>query len=431
MVAVTSKRTLRVCIETRLGVNSPGGVRQVVIGLASALSRLDDGPEKYIFVVDPAATDWIRPYVSGQCSLQPAGTASWRGRARRHLRQLPHVADFRRRLAASYAPARLLLSSDGTVEAAAADVVHFVSQGGFRTRIPSMYQLHDLQHIHLPEFFTHHDRSFRDVSYRALARQATKVIAMTEWGARDIAMNLGVSGEKLAVVPWASVLDAYGTLSNGELARIRSQYALPRRFALYPAQTWPHKNHLRLLEALAQLRDQDIVVPLIAIGAKNDSYPLIERRTQDLGLQDSVRFLGFVDESVVGALYRLAHCLVFPSLFEGWGLPVTEALAAELPVACADLPVLREQAGDACLWFDPTDVRSIAKSLRDVWVDEATRRRLASIGHVVADRYSWSRTARTFRALYREIAGSQLTTEDYSLLEDAAFAGRSFLEPTG
>lgn len=416
------------CLDARLGGGHSGGLEQVALGLASAFSRFDDGREEYLFLVDPEAANRLGPYVSGPCSLLPMGASTWRGRARRRLRRVPGLPDLRRRLTASRVPVRALLPSDGTVEAAAADVVHFVTQGGFQTRIPSLYQPHDLQHVHFPEFFTPEQRAFREATYRALARQARKVVAMTRWGAADIAGHLHVPREKLAVVPWASVLEAYGPPSSADLERVRGRYSLPAAFALYPAQTWPHKNHLTLLEALAELRRRDLVVPLVAIGHKNDFYGVVEKRIRELRLEESVRFLGFVDAVDVAALYRSARCLVLPSLFEGWGLPLSEALAAEVPAVCSDLPVLREQAGGACLWFDPTDARSVADSLRQVWVDEPTRRKLTSAGKEVAERYSWARTARKLRALYREIAEAELTSEDRALLVETACAAQPLLE---
>jgi glycosyltransferase involved in cell wall biosynthesis len=426
-----TSRAIRVCLDVRLGDGNPGGLEQAIIGLAHAFSGFDKGGvEEYLFVVDPRAADRLHSYISGPCSLLPAGTGTWRGRARRRLRQVPGLPDLRRRISVSRAPVPVLLPSDGTVEAADAHIVHFLTQGGFQTGIPSIYQPHDLQHLHFPEFFTSSQRAFREASYSALALQARKVVAMTRWGASDIAEHLGVPCEKLAVVPWASVLEAYGPPSRADLSRVCSKYSLPPAFALFPAQTWPHKNHLRLLEALAELRRQDVIVPLVAIGHENDFYRAIEERVHDLGLEESVRFLGVVDAFDVSALYHLARCLVLPSLFEGWGLPLSEALAAEVPAACSDLPVLREQAGDACLWFDPTDPRSIADSLRQVWIDERTRRELASEGRKVADRYSWARTARMFRALYRNIAGAELTTDDTALLAETSLAGRAVLEAT-
>jgi len=185
----------------------------------------------------------------------------------------------------------------------------------------------------------------------------------------------------------------------------------------YPAQTWAHKNHLGLLEALANLRDQRrIFVPLVCSGRLNDFFPQIKKRVRELKLAHQVRFLGFVDPLTLRCLYALSRCLVFSTKFEGLGMPVMEAFSAGVPVACSNVTCLPEQAGDAALIFDPDRPDRIADAIFRLWTDDALCKRLVERGRKRAANFTWDRTARMFRAHHRRIANRPLTDEDHALL---------------
>jgi len=397
---------LRVCIDARrAGEGVAGGVEQMMIGLAEGLSSLRDGDEEYYFLTSPSDPDWIAPYLSGACRVlvgeRASSLPSWRAR-------LQTIAPLRSAweavsplIGTSTIP---IAVSDGTIERARIDVIHFPSQNAFLTDVPSIYQPHDLQHRHLPQHFSRRTRLARDVTYRAFCDKADIVVMMSAWGQRDIVSAFELPAEKVRVVPGASVLTAYPEPGADDLRRTALAYSLPDAFAFYPAQTFPHKNHLALLDALALLRDeQALVVPLVSSGMKNDHYAAIERRVRDLRLDEQVRFVGFVSPVELRALYRLARCMVFPSTFEGWGLPMVEAFQEGLPVACSDATSLPEVAGGAALLFSPHDPRAIAHGVRQIWVDDALRARLVERGRARAEELTWVRSAARFRALYREI----------------------------
>ena len=399
-------RPLRVAIDARrAGEGIAGGVEQMVIGLAEGLSSLDDGDEEYFFLTSPADPDWIAPYLSGACRVlvgeRASSLPSWRTR-------LQTIAPLRTAweavsplIGASTIP---IAASDGTIERAGIHVIHFPSQNAFLTDVPSVYQPHDLQHRHLPQHFTRRTRLARDVTYRAFCDQANVVVMMTAWGQRDIVSAFQLPTEKVRVVPGASVTTAYPEPTADDLRRTSLAYSLPDAFAFYPAQTFPHKNHLALLDALALLRDEHgLVVPLVSSGMKNDHYAAIERRVRELRLDAQVRFVGFVSPIELRALYRLARCMVFPSTFEGWGLPMVEAFQEGLPVACADATSLPEVANGAALLFSPHDPRAIAGGVRQIWTDDGLRAQLVARGRARAGELTWARSAGLFRSLYREI----------------------------
>lgn len=276
--------------------------------------------------------------------------------------------------------------------------------------------------MHLPEFFSEAQRRRRHVAYGAFSLQVRLVVVASSWPKQDLVDRFGVDARKIAVVGVPAVTSAYGTPAPEVLEQVRQAFSLPLRFIFYPAQTWLHTNHLRLLQALRVLRDErGMDVRLVCTGTQNAHFAQPQcGSVKRLGLDGQVQFIGFVDPLQVRALYVLARAMVFPSLFEGWGLPVLEAFEAHLPVACSAVTSPPDLAGDAALLFDPTDVSAIAECVARLWTDDGLCRTLADRGQTVAAGYSWNRTARTFRALYRLVAGRPLADEDLTLIDQAA-----------
>jgi glycosyltransferase involved in cell wall biosynthesis len=401
---------LRVCIDARLDAGRFGGVEQVVIGLAAALSRLEDGDEEYLFLTHPEGDEWIRPYLGGPCRLLHSrrSYANRRSRAiaRGVMERIPGVG-----IRFAVRP------SDGTIEAAEVDVVHFPIQDAFTTEIPSIYQPHDLQHLHLPELFSSWERARREAIYRTHCERATLVVAMTSWGRRDFVESYGLSPEKVTVVPGGSVLHEYSAPTEADLDQLRARLSLADSFLLYPAQTWPHKNHERLLEALAHIRaESGTTIPLVCPGKQTREFRAIRELVEELGLADSVSFPGFVSSLELRGLYELATALVFPSRFEGWGLPICEAFSAGLPVASSSATSLPDLVGDAGLLFDPGDPEQIARTVLRLWRDPVLRKTLSERGSERGAQFSFDHTARLFRAHYRRIGGRKLPEEDRILL---------------
>lgn len=401
---------LRVCIDARLPAGRFGGVEQVLIGIAAGLSKLDDGDEEFLFLTHPGEEDWIRPYLSGPCRLLPTR----RGRLERRAREIARGLAER---APRVGPRFAVRTSDGTAERADADLVHFPVQDAFITELPSIYQPHDLLHLHHPEYFSVWERQRRERIYRTHCDRAEMVVAMTSWGRRDLLEHYRLPEAKVQVVPWGSVLWEYPKPSNEDLDRLRARLSLPEGFLLYPAQTWPHKNHEALLEALALIhRREGLAVPLVCPGRKNPHFRRIEGRVRELDLSGTTLFPGFVSPLELRGLYELATALVFPSRFEGWGLPICEAFSAGLPVASSSASSLPDLVGDAGLLFDPGDREEIAASVLRLWRDPVLRQTLATRARARSELFSFDHTARLFRAHYRRIGGAGLSDQDRILL---------------
>lgn len=306
------------------------------------------------------------------------------------------------------------------IEAASVDIVHFPLPCGFFTRIPSVYKIHDLQHLHLPGFFSPYEIARRDYVNQSLCDQASVVTVLSTWGREGAVKAYGIAHDKIRVIPEATTLSDESEPTSTDFSAVREKFHLPDAFALYPARTFRHKNHLVLLDALAILRDTlGLSVSLVCSGVQDDFYPTLQKRVQELGLASLVYFVGYVTSVELKCLYRLCRCMVFPSLYEGWGLPLSEAAAEGAPIACSAISPLRELVGQAAITFDPHRPDEIAEALRILFLDENRRAGLIALGQQRAGLFSWNRTVRMLRAHYRQIGRRNLTEEDQQLLRAA------------
>ena len=419
-----SHQPLRVCIDARLsGSGAVGGVEQFVIGLARGLSQLADETTEYSFLTYSNKDEWLRAYIGGTCRIVHGFAATRGPRWSRALRNVPLVRAAAYKL---FNPIRQHTNkhnplpppkSDGLVENEGFDVVHFPTQNAFLTSVPSIYHPWDLQHLHLPQYFTPEAIRKRETEYRAFCGQAVMVVAATSWQKQDLIEHYELTEEKVQVIAPAPVVEFYPVPSTADLENAREKFALPPRFMFYPAQTWPHKNHVGLLQALARIREREgVTVPLVSSGKRNDYFPTIERKIAELNLGDQIQFLDYVSPLELQCLYRLCRAMVFPSLFEGFGMPILEAFLVGSPTACSNVTSLPEQAGDAALIFDPLDTDDMAHALFRLWSDDKLCQGLTARGHKRVSTFTWERTARTFRAHYRRLSGRPLCADEEALV---------------
>lgn len=398
-----------------------GGVGPAVTGLIRALGELDDGPDEYVIVGPWPDPEWLTSYVGPNQRIVrgPAPPNHMMGRSLgRFLGPfLPAARSLRDRCMRT-TPARGVPRSDGFYESLNCNVVHFPYQKFALCALPVIYNPHDLQHLHLPEFFAPAVIEWRERTYSTGCRIAHTIVVAAQCVRQDVAQRYSVDARKIQVIPWSAPTQGYPAPTFATLADIRKKYSLEKCFALYPAVTWPHKNHLRLLEALALLRGRTgHVVHLVCTGHQNGYWPQIQHGLRALGLQGQVRFLGVVPPGELRALYRLAQFVVIPTLFEGAGLPLLEAWQDDVAIACSSVAPLSETAGDAALFFDPHCVESIADALAQMATDSHLRDRLRRRGARQLKQFSWRRSAKAYRAVYRRAAGIVLTEEDRSLLD--------------
>ena len=411
-------KPLKVCVDARVA-SDIGGITSFVIGLASGLSNLKGGNEQYFFWTYRDAQQWLRPYVSGACQILPGPLSPQQKPWRSWLKSLPIIGKAWGELSPLIAP--LLPSppkSDGTIEAVGIDVMHFtINHMGFLTDVPSIYHPHDLHHLHLSQYFSKRSTVILENFYRTFCQQAQMVAVSSSWTKRDLLKHYGLPEHKVNVIPLPPVLAAYPIPTEDDLLMTKRKFNLPDQFIFYPAHTWPHKNHLGLLQALNILRKQhNISIPFVSSGRHTVFFPTIKKRVQELQLTEQTKFLDFVSPLELQCLYKLCRAVVIPTQFEAASFPLWEAFQAGAPTACSNVTSLPEQAGDAALIFDPNQPKEISEAILTLWNDEDLRQTLIKRGKMRVGAFSWDRTARIFRAHYRRLALRHLTEEDRQLL---------------
>jgi len=248
------------------------------------------------------------------------------------------------------------------------------------TGVPAATSILDLQHELFPSFFSRSERAYRRVAYRGAVRSTRLVIAISEHVKGTIVDRLGVEPERVRVIHLGI-----------DLEQLQPSEAEREPFLLYPANGWPHKNHARLLEAFAQLRRERPDLRLVLTGSGLDGLPPAA----------GVEVRGHVPRLELVRLYQTAAVLVFPSLYEGFGLPPLEAMACGCPVAVARAGALPETCGDAARYFEPTSPEEIASAVLDVLADAND---LSERGLARARRFSWDDCARRHDEIYEELA---------------------------
>jgi glycosyltransferase involved in cell wall biosynthesis len=273
------------------------------------------------------------------------------------------------------------------------DLVHYpVTVPVPRVRgAPRVVSLLDVQHHELPQLFSPLERRLRAWAYDAAARDADLVLTISEHARAGIVDRIGVDPAQVRSIPLGVDHARFSADGPGPGPGL----GLPTRYLLYPANMWPHKNHTRLLDAFAALEDLELW--LVLTGQTYGREHLLAGR-------ERVRHLGHVAPDELADLYRGATAVVFPSLFEGFGLPPLEAMACGVPVAASDRGALAEVCGDAALLFDPEDDEAMAGAMRRVTNDATLRARLRERGLEHAAGFTWEAAARDHVEAYALVA---------------------------
>ena len=283
--------------------------------------------------------------------------------------------------------------------------------------MPSIFNPWDLQHLTLEHLFPPDIRADRHARYVEACARAQRVLVATQWTRRDVHVRLGVEEEKIVVIPVGPFNVGQADVLSPELAEVQERLRVRPPFLLYPAQAFPHKNHLRLLEALAELRRARPDVSCVFTGASNPFDATVSARTRELGLSEHVRSLGYVGARDLRSLYRLCRAVVFPSTYEGLGLPLLEAFAEGAPVASSSATCLPEVGGDAALYFSPDDVREMVEVLAALWDSADRRQDLVGKGTRRLAHFTGPRVALAYQGLYRSAAGRELRDDERGALE--------------
>jgi glycosyltransferase involved in cell wall biosynthesis len=358
----------------RIGVNAlyliPGGVGGTEIylrRLLAALASIDLRNEYFIFTNRETDSDLV--------PRQP--NFHWKPQA----------------VHARFRPARILWEQTVLPVEAARYRLDVLFNPGFTAPVlapcASVTVFHDLQHQRHPEHFRWFDLPFWKLLLWASAHRARRLIAVSEATREDLIRGYHLASERISVVHHGVEPDFF----NLDRTRIQP-------FVLCVSTLHPHKNLDRLIRAYAREKRK---WSLTIAGMRGFSAEALDALIAESGVKDSVRLTGWIPRDELLRLYASAHAFVYPSTFEGFGMPVLEAMAAGIPVACSDIPPLREVAGDAALFFDPMNEDAIAMALDRIATDAPLRARLEKAGPERARNFTWERAAReTLRALLME-----------------------------
>ena len=368
---------MRIAIDAHSVGNKLGGNESYAKNLIEALAEIDKVNQYTIFVTKRAARErFSNRWPNFQVRTTPPHT--------------PFV--------------RIPLTLSAELRRNRVDVLHVQFTAPPFSPCPVVVSIHDLSFEHLPQTFKRRSRMQLRLTVRRSARNAAQVIALSEHARADLIATYNLQPEKVNVVPLAAP-DAFAPVrDDNELQRVRQTYGIDRDYILSVGSIQPRKNLRRLIEAYYLLRQQqpEGKLPQLVLVGKNAwlyDETLQSLKDRDLG---SIVLTGYVPEADLPALYSGALCFIYPSYFEGFGLPPLEAMKCGAPVIVGNKTSLPEVVGDAALMIDPFDVGAIAAAIQRVITDSDFRSELRVKGMQRAKQFDWKETARRTLAVYEK-----------------------------
>ncbi len=414
-------RTIAVDLTRLLPGGVSGGVKVVSVEL---IQQLAEQAPRWNFLVLTSASSHEelavlqRANVRRVCLDSAIGspTQSWRARLRstKHFRgALRHrYLSFARSVAWRYLwkPRRLRLLETEQVDAL---LLPLTTPTFYAHGVPTVAVVYDLQHVDHPEFFRRDERVARSMQLATLSKSAARLICISNHTRAAMQRCLAVSPEQTIAIPFG-LRSEFPIDERAKAADTLQRHGLKARgFWFYPANSWPHKNHLRLFEAFAEYRRRHgrSSVKLVCCGADTGRHEVLRKAIARGHLEDAVKLIGYVSDDALLDLMVSCRGVVFPSLYEGFGMPVLEAMACGVPVACSNRTSLPEVVGDAAELFDPSRTESITAALERL-DDPNHSATLAAAGRRRAASFD---TVATMAQRYLKVLDDVCQTEDASL----------------
>lgn len=370
----------RIYIDVSAAVHAKAGIGRYAASLARALIQLQ--PDRFALFYNrgsdtapPAGLEAV-PVRTVRAGYKPWRMAVWLG-------QLAHVGFDRLMPGAAlfHATEHLLPPFHG---------------------VPAVLTVHDMIFKLFPQTQKRLNFWYLNATMPLYCRRADAVITVSECSKRDIVTHYGLDPAKVTVI-YEAAGPEFKPASPAEQEQVRQRYGLPEQFLIHVGVIEPRKNLTRLIEALQGLRDEGLTVPLVVVGPKGWLYDDFFRRLEQLQVRDAVCFPGYLPLADLAAVYSAARMAVMPSVYEGFGLPVLEAMACGTPVVCSRRSSLPEIGGEAAGYFDPLSVEEMAAAIRTVWTDPDLQLAMRRQGLVQASRFSWERAAQETLAVYERI----------------------------
>jgi len=268
--------------------------------------------------------------------------------------------------------------------------------------VPTVLTVHDMIFRLFPEHQKRLNYWYLNATMPLYCRRANAIVSVSECSKRDLIAHYNLDPGKVTVI-YEAAAPEFKPASPVAVEEVRRRYGLPEQFLIHVGTLEPRKNLVRLIEALQRLRGEGLIVPLWMVGGRGWLYDDFFRRVEELEVRDVVHLTGYVPAADLPLLYSAATVAAVPSVYEGFGLPVLEAMACGTPVVASNTSSLPEAGGDAARYFDPYDVEAMAEALRAVWTDPELRAEMRQRGLVQAARFSWGRAAEETIGVYERV----------------------------
>jgi len=373
--------------------------------LVAALAKVSRQDTFYLYCPDRVFQDWLFKSDSNMAlidsdrfALVPERVSYDRseGRPSGNLERLGVVA-----LDGSEHPSRMI----------SVDLIHSI--GGYvhdeLLDYRNILTIHDLQHIHLPHHFDEAEIATRNARYLTSIHASEAVISVSDFVKRDIVAQYGVKPETVTSIWNIPSGSPTNRLSKSKEDRILGKMGIDFEYLFFPSHGWPHKNHLKLVEAFPFIRESLPNLRMIFTGGKFDQEHPAAKKIRSLGLEEYILHIGYRTPTEIRCLYQGAKALVYPSLFEGFGMPVAEAIESGVPVVCSDIEPLVEIGGEAVVTFDPRSSKDIAEKVVAALRDDRLLEDLRVKGEAQLKRFSSEAIARQTYELYRKTCGLEPT----------------------
>ena len=318
------------------------------------------------------------------------------------LTNLPHLQFRIRKRPAGYLWTHLALPKLAGEDAL--DLLHVQYMTPFRSPCPVISTIQDISFKLYPQWFTFRDRTVMNAFIPGSIRRAASLIAPSHSTAHNLATHYHYPLEGIFVTPYAAPQEFHAPQDPGAIERCRNQFNIPEPYMLYVGNLQPRKNLVRLVRAFVQARERDgFPERLLIAGQFAWKFAAQRRLLDDAAAASHIRHLGYVDDADLPALYAAATAFLFPTLHEGFGIPILEAMATGTPVLTSNVSSMPEVAGEAALLVDPTDEAAISAAISTLATDEHLRERLTAAGLKRAATFSWHDTADLTLAAYERV----------------------------
>lgn len=414
---------MNVLILAEIGSGTVGGGESVVVGFVRGLAALGETGERYTILCAPSLATQLRPLLAPHIQVISRPKVrqtisefliSAFGGLRRPLGRLYRRISGRKAQGLPQAIPEL----DNFTKTIPHDVLHFAFPTHFASGAKRcVFGLYDLQHEHLSSDFGSDEIGYRRLIYDGVAREAAAIVSISRFTTADFLVHHPCDPGKIYTVPLAPYVgdEQQGRLNKEDQNRLAD---LPSEFILYPAFSYKHKNHQGLLAALSLAeRESGLRMPLVCTGGRSPEWDKTLAFWRQLNPQPELIDMAYTSRALLQAVFQQSRYVVFPSKFEGQGLPLIEAARCGKAVACSDIPPFREFGGDGPVFFDPYSPASMAGDLIKLWQETALRERTVERTQAVCNHLTLENTARAMRAIYRKVAGATLTAEDQLWLE--------------